>query len=118
MASELFRFPGRCQFTVLLYPAVVSANAKSRRRWFGGLCLLSALVMLVAGLTVIETHRSLVMFACYWAACLVLTALAAGTALFDASQVRAEQRAEQRALIESTLHEIEREKRSRKAAKD
>jgi hypothetical protein len=96
----------------------VTANARSRRRWFGGLCLLAAIVMLVAGVTVIETQLSGVTLICYWLGCFVLTALAAGTALIDASRVRAEQRDEQRALLESTLHEIEREKRSRKAAQD
>jgi len=91
----------------------MTANAKSRRRWFGGLCLLAAVVQLVLGVTVIEPRLSGVTLITYWLACFGFTALAAGTALVDASRVRAEQRAEQRALIESTLHEIQREKRSR-----
>lgn len=118
MALELFAFPGRCQFSATLYPADVTANAKTRRRWFGAFCLFAAMVMLVLGLTVVEKRVSGVMLICYWLVCFVLTALAAGTALFDASRVRAEQREEQRALIESTLQAIEREKHSRKTAKD
>lgn len=91
----------------------MTANAKARRRWFGALCLLAALVMLVMGLTFLDARLSSVARLCYWLGCFVLTALAAGTALIDAARVRAEQREEQRALLESTLHQIEREKRSR-----
>jgi len=96
----------------------VTAKAKTRRRWFGGLCLLAALIMLVLGVTIIEGRLSGISFVGYWLGCLVLTVLAAGTALVDATSVRAEQRSEQRALIESALHEIEREKRSRRDALD
>ena len=96
----------------------MNANARNRRRWFGGLCLLAAVILLVLGVTIIEDRLSGVAFAGYWLGCLVLTALAAGTALIDAASVRAEQRAEQRALIESALHEIEREQRSRRDSLD
>jgi len=95
----------------------VTANARSRRRWFGALCLLTALVMLIAGETLLSGKLGGVALICYWLGCFVLTAIAAGAALIDASRVRREQRDEHRALIESTIQEIEREKRSRKEAK-
>jgi hypothetical protein len=96
----------------------VTANAKTCRRWFGTLCLLAASVMLIAGETLLRGRLAGVTLICYWLGCFVLTALSAGAALVDAARVRAEIRDEQRALIESTLHEIEREKRSRKGAQD
>lgn len=88
-------------------------SSKSRRRWFGATCLLTAIAMLVAGVTVLEGAMAPLAFVGYWLACLLLTALAAGTALIDASRVRAEQREEQRALIENTLKEVERERLAR-----
>ena len=98
------------------YSAVVTANAKTRRRWFGALCLAAALVMLVTGLAFLDARLSSIARLCYWLGCFVLTGLAAGTALIDAARVRAEQREEQRALLESTLRQIEREKHSRQDA--
>jgi len=95
----------------------VIANAKSRRRWFGALCLLTALVMLVAGETLLSGKLGGVTLIGYWLGCFVLTAIAAGVALIDASRMRREQRDEHRALIESTLQAIEQQKRSRKDAK-
>jgi hypothetical protein len=94
----------------------VTTHNKTRRRWFGALCLLAALVMLAVGATLLDGRLSGVALLCYWLGCFVLTALAAGTALIDAARVRAEQREEQRALLESTLQQIEREKRSRQDA--
>ncbi len=84
-------------------------NARTFRRWFGGLCLLAAIVMLIAGETLLKGRLASVPFVIYWLVCFVLTALAAGAALVDAARARAENRNEQRALIENALHEIERE---------
>ena len=75
-------------------------NAKARRRWFGGLCLLTAVGMLVTGETVLQDRLSPVGFLLYWIGCFVVTALAAKAALLDAAHVRAESRAEQRVLFE------------------
>jgi hypothetical protein len=96
----------------------VTADAKTRRRWFGAFCLLTAIIMLIAGETVLSGRLSGFGLIGYWLGCLVLTALAAGAAVIDAARVGTENRDEQRALIESTLREIEREKQSRQAAKD
>jgi hypothetical protein len=91
----------------------VTVSAKSRRRWFGGLCLVTALVMLLAGETVLSGRLAGILLICYWMGCFVLTATAAGVALIDAARVRAENRAEQRDLLEKTLRQVESEKAAR-----
>jgi hypothetical protein len=91
----------------------MSLKAKARRRWFGGLSLLAAVGMLVAGETVLKGRLSPVAFLLYWAGCFIVTALAAMAALLDAARVRAESRQEQRVLFEETLRKIESEKRAR-----
>lgn len=95
----------------------MSATSKTRRRWFGGICLLAAIMMLIVGVTLLENRLQPLAMFIYWSICFILTGLAAGIALVDASRVRTEQRDAQRALIENTLQEIEREKRSRKGTK-
>jgi hypothetical protein len=95
----------------------MSLNAKARRRWFGTLCLLTAIGMLVAGETVFKGRLSALGFLLYWTGCFVVTSLAALTALRDAASVRAESRQEQRALFEETLRKIEAEKQARTQAK-
>ena len=93
-------------------------QAKTRRRRFGAICLGLAIGMLIAGETVLKPKLSGVALLCYWLACFVLTALAAGAAIIDAARVRGELREQQRSLIEETLQQIEREKRSRKDSKE
>ena len=73
--------------------------------------------MLVAGQTVLQGRMEPLAFVSYWSACFILTAIAASVAVIDASRLRAEQRDAQRDLIESTIQEIEREKRLRKGTK-
>ncbi|MCU0784223.1 MAG: hypothetical protein MUF81_09310 [Verrucomicrobia bacterium] len=85
-------------------------NAKARRRWFGSLCLLAALVMLAAGETTPGKGLDGVGFVIYWLACFVFAALAMLAAILDARALRREARAEQRALLEGTLHYIREEK--------
>lgn len=89
-------------------------NTKTRRRWFGALCLLAAIVMLVAGETVLKGRLSALGFVAYWLGCFVVTMLAIYVALLDARVVREETHAEQRALIENTVRKIQEEK-ARKA---
>jgi hypothetical protein len=108
---------GVAPFASTRYPAGVTANAKSRRRWFGAVCLLVAIGMLIAGETVLAGRLSGVTLIGYWLGCFVLAAVAAGVALIDAARVRAESRAEQRELLESTLRQVEREKASRSRLK-
>jgi acid phosphatase family membrane protein YuiD len=73
--------------------------------------------MLIAGETVLKGRLQPLAFVTYWSGCFILTAIAACVAMIDASRVRAEQRENQRKLIESTLQDIEREKRFRQAKK-
>ncbi len=88
-------------------------NSKTRRRWFGALCLLIAVGMLVAGETWLKGRLSAAGFLFYWTGCFLLTALAAGAALLDVARVRAEGRNQQRALFEETLRKMEAEQRTR-----
>jgi membrane protein implicated in regulation of membrane protease activity len=88
----------------------VTFTAKTRRRWFGSLCLLAALVMLALGETTPGGHLNGVAFVIYWLACFVFAALAMLAAILDARALRREARAEQRALLENTLAEIEKGK--------
>jgi hypothetical protein len=91
----------------------VILESKSRRRWFGALCLLAAIGMLVAGETVLKDRLSQLAFFLYWFGCLGFTILALLTALADAHVLRQETRHRQRALLENTLEEIESEKEPR-----
>jgi hypothetical protein len=93
-------------------------NTKTRRRWFGALCLSAAIVLLVAGETVLKGRLSALVFVGYWLVCFIVTVLAIYTALADARAVRQETQAEQRALFENTLQKIQDEKarKSRDAA--
>lgn len=81
--------------------------AKSRRRWFGAVCLLGAIALLLAGQTGLEGRLAGVAFILYWLLCLLLTLLAMVTALLDVAALRRENRDRQRALIESTIEEIQ-----------
>ena len=89
-------------------------NTKTRRRWFGSLCLLVAIVMLVAGETVLKGRLTALEFVAYWLVCFVATVLAICAALLDARAVREEAHAEQRALIENAVRKIQ-EEEARKA---
>jgi hypothetical protein len=93
-------------------------QTRTRRRRFGAICIALAIGMLIAGETVLKTKLSGVALLCYWLACFVLTALAAGAAIIDAARVRSQLREQQRSLIEETLQQVEREKRSRKDPKE
>ena len=82
-------------------------SAKARRRWFGAICLLGALGLLLAGETRPDGRLTGITFILYWLLCLVLTLLAMIAALLDAFALRRENRDRQRALIESTIEEIQ-----------
>jgi len=85
----------------------VKSSAKTRRRWFGAICLLGALGLLLAGDTHPQGRLTGINFILYWLLCLILTLCAMLAALVDAFALRREQRARQRALIESTIEEIQ-----------
>jgi protein-S-isoprenylcysteine O-methyltransferase Ste14 len=88
-------------------------DATARRRWFGAIILVLALVMLVLGETVLKGKMSDVAFLAYWLICFVCTALAIVVAFRDVKAVQHEVRSEQRILLESALKDIESEARSK-----
>ena len=94
----------------------MSADSKSRRRKIGTVCIAIAILMLIVGETVLRNKLSGIPMICYWLACFILTAIAAGAAVIDAARVGIESRDAQKSLIEDTLKEIENEKRSGKHA--
>lgn len=96
------------------YAAPVSAESKSRRRKVGTVCIVIAILMLIAGETVLKSRLSGVPMLCYWLGCFVFTSIAAGAAVIDAARVGIESRDAQKSLIEDTLKEIENEKQSGK----
>jgi hypothetical protein len=92
----------------------VSADSKSRRRKIGTVCIAIAILMLIAGETVLKGRLSGVPLLCYWLGCFIFTSIAAGAAVIDAARVGIESRDAQKSLIEDTLKEIENGKRSGK----
>ncbi len=81
-----------------------------RRRALGGFFLLASLGMLLVGETVLQERlraRPMV-FLLFWLGCFGFVGLAFFTAVLDLVVVRRRVRAEQRELLESTLHQIAR----------
>ncbi len=81
-------------------------NNASNRRWFGALCLLAAIAMLVVDEYLIRGRLGDFGKLAYWLVCFVFTLLAIIAAFLDIRAVRRSIRAEQRALFESTLQNV------------
>jgi hypothetical protein len=94
------------------------AKAKLIRRLVGAVCLIGAVVMLIAGETKPAAAGTQVGFILYWLVCFVLAGLAMAAAIGDSSAVRREARTEQRDLLQHTLLDIEAEKKRRAAARE
>ncbi|MEO6034253.1 MAG: hypothetical protein ABIQ35_03265 [Verrucomicrobiota bacterium] len=77
----------------------------SPRRFVTGIFLLTALGMLVLGLTPFSSKLSGTRFVMYWLICFLLTGFAAILALVDVALIRRDSKRKQRELIESTLTE-------------
>ncbi len=86
-------------------------NATARRRWFGGLVLAAALVMLVAGETVLKGRLGAQGFLLYWLVCFVLTTVAIFVALLDVRALARRTLREQHELFDATLLQIQKEVR-------
>ena len=86
-----------------------------RRRVLGGLVLLAALGLLIAGETILKSNLQGLAFLLYWLLCLVLTGAAIIIAWVDASAVRRKGRREARELVERTLGKIEEDIRRQKS---
>ncbi len=81
-------------------------DATTRRRCVGGMVLLGAIGMLIAGQTVLQGRLSGVGFLLYWLICLVLTSVAIVIAFQDVRAVQDRLRQEKRELLQSTLERI------------
>ena len=88
----------------------------ARRRWFGGLVLAGAILMLVAGETVLKEKLLGKTLLVYWLVCFLLTGLAMLVAFRDARAMLQRTGREQRDLLENTLNEIKSEAQERRKA--
>ncbi|HMP83965.1 MAG TPA: hypothetical protein PKA41_14800 [Verrucomicrobiota bacterium] len=80
---------------------------KTRRRWFGLLCLLAAAAMLIIGEVALKGRLSAAGFLFYWLGCFGFTVLAVIAALIDIRSARLQNRRAQRELMEQTFGNIE-----------
>ena len=89
-------------------------NSDIRRRFFGAVFLAAALIMVVAGQTVLGSRLQGAAFLLYWLACFGCTIIAIAIAFLDVSAVQRRAREQQRELIESTLRKIADEQKLKK----
>jgi len=93
-------------------------SATARRRWFGGLVLIVALAMLLAGETILKGRFPPGGFLFYWLICLVLTLLAIAVAFRDVKESARRAAQEQKRLLETALKDIEAEAKGKRPAKE
>ena len=96
----------------------MALDATARRRWFGAVVLLAALVMLICGVTVLKERLEYVTFVFYWMVCFALTILAIIVAFLDARALQQRTRQEQHDLFATTLKHIQTEARHRPNQQD
>lgn len=82
-------------------------SARMIRRWIGGIFLAGSLLMLILGQTVLKSRLEGAAFVRYWLICFAFTGAALLVALVDLLIIKRETRAEQKELLDETLHEIE-----------
>jgi len=92
----------------------MALDGTAKRRWFGVLVLGAALLMLVAGQTVLQGKMTGSLYISYWLLCLVLTCAAIIVAFTDVRATSHEVRRQERELLENTIKQIEAEARTRK----
>jgi hypothetical protein len=80
------------------------------RRWSGALYLAASILMLVAGVTVLEDRLKGFYFIYYWLICAMFTLLAFMIALLDFRAVRRRSQQAQTDLIRDVLHAVSRSK--------
>jgi membrane protein implicated in regulation of membrane protease activity len=95
----------------------MASNATARRRWLGILFLGCAALMLVAGQTILQNCLRDLAFLAYWIVCFGFTGLAVAVALLDARANRHRLRDERRALLQTTLKDIQSAAQKRQRAK-
>jgi protein-S-isoprenylcysteine O-methyltransferase Ste14 len=89
-------------------------DATSRRRWFGAIVLLAALLMLIAGETVLKQSLKDSWFLIYWLVCFVFTGLAIIVAFLDVRSLGQRVRQERHQLLETTLNQIQSDARKKR----
>jgi hypothetical protein len=89
-------------------------DASGRRRWFGAVILTLAMLMLIAGETILKGRLAGLSFLLYWLACFVLTGTAMLAAILDLRAVQRRTRDEQRVLLENALIEIQTKNRAKR----
>jgi hypothetical protein len=88
-------------------------NPTSRRRWLGAISLLTALLMLLAGETLLKEQLSPLGYLIYWLVCFGLTFIALAMAFLDLRALGLRAREQQRELFDATLRDIEFQARKR-----
>ena len=91
----------------------MASSPRKRLRRLGTLFLATAVVMLIAGLTLLEGRLRGLGFVAYWSACLLTVGLAALMALFDLILTRREVGQAQRELLEESFRGVLPEDRNR-----
>jgi hypothetical protein len=91
----------------------MALDATSRRRWLGVLLLASALALLLLGDGFVKARFGPWGTLLYWLACLVLTLMAAATAVLDLRAVHRRSRQEERQLLQETLQDIQEKARKK-----
>ena len=84
------------------------------RRWIGAIAVVTALLMLILGETVLEDRLSKVVFLIYWLTCFVLVGVAIIIAFMDVRTLAERTRHEQRELMDSTLKDIQTDARAKR----
>lgn len=85
----------------------MQTGLRFNRRWIGGVCLVLAIGLLIAGETLFEGWLGPFGFVLLWTVCFVLTAAAIVIAFADARATTARTVREQRELFDSTLKKIQ-----------
>jgi hypothetical protein len=88
-------------------------DSTARRRWFGALCLLAAVILLVADEYLIKGRLGNWGKLAYWFVCFAFTMLAILAAFLDLRALRRSTRDEQRTLFEDTLRNIPDERKGK-----
>lgn len=91
----------------------MARNADIRRRVLGAIFLGAAILMLLAGETLLAGSLAGLVFLGYWGACFLFTFLAILVAFWDIVAVRQRARKEQRHLLEDAFNEIARRKKEK-----
>jgi hypothetical protein len=89
-------------------------SATTRRRWIGAIVLTAALLMLIAGETVLQGRLKDLGFVLYWTLCFGFTCGAIVIAFLDVRALGLRTRKEQHDLLESTLKKIQTDARNKR----